>query len=310
MKPGRTQTEKGLLARVFYNRQTYLLLLPGLIWYTIFMYFPMYGLTLAFKTYKANLGILGSPWIGLQNYMYVVRTPDFHKALLNTFVISVSRLVFQFPVPVILALLINEISGGRYKKTIQTIFTFPHFLSWVVVASVLLNLLGNGGFVNNVFDYLGLGRIGFLSTPRLFRPMLYITENWKSAGWSAIIYMAAISGIDAEQYESAEIDGVTRMKKILYITIPGIKNTIIVLFILAVGNIMNAGFDQIFNMQNAVVRDTADILDTYVYRITFKAPPDFGFSTAISLFKSVLNFILLLSADRIAKLFGEEGLFA
>lgn len=299
-----------LWKRILLNWQVYVLLLPGLIWYTIFCYMPMGGLSLAFKTYKANLGIWMSPWVGLQNYEFVFRDPDFFRALGNTVVISFCRILFQFPVPIILALLINEIRGQRYKKVLQTIYTFPHFLSWVIVASIMLNLLGNNGTVNAMLGALGIEPINFLGDEKIFRPMLYITENWKGAGWSAIIYMAAISGIDTEQYEAADIDGAGRLMKMVYITLPCIKPTIVVMFILAVGGIMNAGFDQIFNLSNPAVRDVSDILDTYIYRITFQSSADFSFSTAIALFKSVINFIFLISCDRISKLVGENGLFA
>lgn len=302
--------KKSLGKRMLLNWQVYLLLLPGLIWYTIFCYIPIGGLSLAFKDYKANLGIWGSPWVGLANYDFVMRDPDFFQALGNTIVISLSRLVFQFPVPIILALLINEIRSTRYRKVLQTVFTFPHFLSWVIIASIMLNLLGNSGSVNSLIKLFGGEPVNFLGDETLFRPMLYISENWKSAGWSAIIYMAAIAGIDTEQYEAATIDGAGRFHKMIYITLPSIKATIVVMFILAVGGIMNAGFDQIFNLSNAAVRDVSDILDTYIYRITFQSSADFSFSTAIALFKSIINFIFLISCDRISKLVGETGLFA
>lgn len=299
-----------LWKRIFLNWQIYVLLLPGLIWYAIFCYLPLGGLSLAFKDYKANLGIWQSPWVGLQNYEFVMRDPDFFRALGNTVVISISRLLFQFPVPVILALLVNEIRSTRYKKLLQTVFTFPHFLSWIIVASITLNLFGNNGTVNSVMSALGMQPVNFLGDETIFRPMLYLSENWKSAGWSAIIYMAAISGIDMEQYEAATIDGAGRLQKMLYITLPGVKATIVVMFILAVGGIMNAGFDQIFNLSNPAVRNVSDILDTYIYRITFQSSADFSFSTAIALFKSVINFVFLIACDRISKMVGENGLFA
>ncbi len=306
----KTFPNTSLTKRILLNWQTYLLLLPGLIWYGIFCYMPMGGLSLAFKDYKANLGVWGSPWIGFLNYDFVFRDPDFFRALRNTIVISFCRLLFQFPIPIILALLINEIRSRRYKKVLQTIYTFPHFLSWVIVASMILNLFGNNGTVNAMLNTVGIKPVNFLGNEKFFRPMLYITENWKSAGWSAIVYMAAISGIDMEQYEAATIDGASRFQKMIYITLPGIKATIVVLFILAVGGIMNAGFNQIFNLSNAAVRNVSDILDTYIYRITFQSSADFSFSTAIALFKSVINFVFLIACDKIAKLVGESGLFA
>ena len=175
---------------------------------------------------------------------------------------------------------------------------------------MILNLFGNNGTVNAMLNTVGIKPVNFLGNEKFFRPMLYITENWKSAGWSAIVYMAAISGIDMEQYEAATIDGASRFQKMIYITLPGIKATIVVLFILAVGGIMNAGFNQIFNLSNAAVRNVSDILDTYIYRITFQSSADFSFSTAIALFKSVINFVFLIACDKIAKLVGESGLFA
>ncbi len=309
-KPARTAPTSSLGARIWKNRQTYILLLPGLVWYVIFAYLPMGGLTLAFKDYKANLGILGSPWVGLQNYEFVFRDPEFYRALKNTIVISLQRLLFQFPVPIVLALLINELRMPGYKRVLQTVYTFPHFLSWVIVASVMFNVFEYEGLLNGLIKAFGGENISFLSSKTLIRPILYITESWKAAGWSAIIYMAAISGIDLEQYEAAMIDGASRFQRIIYITLPGIRSTIMVLLILAVGGIMNAGFDQIFNLTNATVREVADILDTYIYRITFQTAADFSFSTAIALFKSVVNFIMLILTDRLAKWIGGSGLFA
>lgn len=300
---------KDIIKDIRKAKYLYLLLLPGIIYYIVFHYFPMGGVIIAFKEYKANLGILGSPWIGLKNYSFVFKDPAFFNALKNTLVISVQRLIFQFPFPVIIALFFNEIRDGVYKRVLQTVFTFPHFLSWVIVAGILVNFMSFNGALNNIAELLGFERKSFLSDVNLFRPMLYITENWKNAGWQSIIYLAAITSISQEQYEAAEIDGCSRFKKMIFVTIPNIQNTIIILFILAVGRIMNAGFEQIFNMQNPAVKDISDILDTYIYRITFMGPADFSFSTAIGLFKSIINFILITATDRIAKGFGEEGLF-
>ena len=298
-----------LLNRIIRSWQIYLILLPGIMWYTVFAYIPMYGLTLAFRTYRADLGIWGSPWIGLQNFRFVFMDPNFFLAFRNTFEISIQRLIFQFPVPIIIALFLNEVNRPKYKRFLQTIFTFPNFLSWVIVAAIIMNLLGHHGFMNNLIRHLGFSTFNFLGNSDIFRPMLYITENWRSAGWGAIIYLAAISGIDQEQYESATVDGASRFQKMLYITLPGIKPTIVVLFILAVGGIMNGGFDQIFNLGNPAVRDVSDILDTYIFRVTFAAAADFSFSTAIALFRSVINFTFLLSCNWLAKRLGEHGLF-
>ncbi len=294
--------------KIWKNRMVYTLLLPGLVWYIIFAYGPMGGLSLAFKEYKASLGILGSPWIGLENYEYVFRDAAFLKSIVRTLTINLGRMVFVFPVSILLALIINELRFPKLKKGIQTILTFPHFLSWVVVASIMINILSYDGLVNSALEQLGLPTVNFLGNPSGFVPLLYASAIWKQAGWDAIIYLAAISGIDMDQYEAAQIDGAGRFKKIFYITLPNIMPTIAVMFILAMGQVMSAGFDQIFNLSNAAVKDVAETLDVYIYRITFQSTPDFGFSTAVSLFRSVVNMVLLLIADKGSKLLGSDGL--
>ena len=264
---------------------------------------------LAFKDYKANLGILGSPWTGLKHFENLFRDVDFWQSVGRTLKINVIRLFVTFPVPVIIALLFNELRIRKYKKVLQTVFTFPHFLSWIIIASVLRNVLAYDGIVNSIISLCGGDVVNFLGNKRMFQPMLYLTDIWKEAGWGSIIYLAAISGIDQEQYEAADIDGASRLQKMLRITLPNIMPTIAVMFILAAGGIMGAGFDQIFNMTNAAVRESGEILDMYIYRITFKATPDFGFSMAVSLFRSIVNMVLLVIADRGSRLFGGNGLF-
>lgn len=301
---------KNLGERIWKNRAIYSLLLPGIIWYIVFAYFPMMGLSLAFKTYKASRGIWGSPWVGMLNYVYVFRDPAFLKSIQTTLVINFGRMIFEFPIPVVLALMLNELRMPRYKKLLQTIFTFPQFLSWVVVASILINLLSINGLANSVVKCMGGSAVNYLGNPSIFQPLLFITDNWKVAGWNAIIYLAAIAGIDTAQYEAAEIDGATRIQRIIHITIPNIMPTISILFILSMGNLMSAGFDQIFNLSNAAVKNVSEILDMYIYRITFQSAPDFSFSMAVSLFRSAINMLLLIIADRGAKLMSGTGLFA
>ncbi|WP_204489631.1 ABC transporter permease [Caldicoprobacter guelmensis] len=299
-----------LFIEVWKMKEVYILLIPAVVWYIIFAYIPIYGLTLAFKTYKANLGIFRSPWVGFENYKYVFRDPAFLESIWRTIVINAGRIVFQFPFPIILALMLNEVRVNRYKKVIQTIYTFPHFLSWVIVASIMINILNTKGMVNAIISMLGGEPVNFLGSTKLFKPLLYITENWKSAGWTMIIYLAAMAGIDTEQYEAAIIDGASRLQMMWYITLPGIKSTIEVLLILQIGNIMTQGFDQIFNLSNPATAKVGEILDMYIYRVTFLAAADFSYSTAVSLFRSVVNFIFLNVADRVSKLLGSEGLFA
>ena len=294
---------------IWKNKVTYSLLIPGIIWYILFAYFPMGGLMLAFKEYKANLGILKSPFVGLQNYEYVFRDITFWRSMWKTIYINFGRMLFQFPAPIILALLINEFRARRYKRVLQTIYIFPHFLSWVIVASIATNILSLDGLVNQIATVLGGAPSNFLGNPPTFIPLLYATDIWKYAGYGSIIYLAAISGINVDQYEAADIDGATRLQKLFMITIPNIMPTIIVMFILTSGNLMTIGFDQIFNMSNAAVKDVCETLDMYIYRITFKSATDFSFSTAVSLFRSVMNMLLLIMANKGSKLMGGSGLF-
>ena len=279
-------------------RYLYLMLIPGIVFFAVFHYAPMSGVILAFKKYNARLGIWGSQWVGMDNFARIFKTPAAMEAIRNTFEINIARLVFQFPAPIILALLINEMRGTKLKRVYQTIYTFPHFLSWVIVSTILSNFLANGGMINTIISNLGGTRINFLANVPLFRPLLYLTHNWKEMGWNAIIYMAAT------------VDGATRLQQAWHVTLPCIRATIITLFILQVGRIMNSGFEQIFYLQNAAVKGVSEILDTYVYNITFKAVPNYGFSTAVGLFKSVINLFMLVAADRIVKWINGNGIFS
>jgi len=300
---------KPLRIRIWDARYLYLLLLPGILYFAIFHYGPMSGLVLAFKKFNARMGIWGSPWVGMKNFQRIFATPAAMSAIQNTFEINLSRLIFQFPVAIILALLLNEMRGRKLKRVYQTVYTFPHFLSWITVSSILMNFLSNGGAVNAVLASLGMKRIDFLSNTQLFRPLLYLTHNWKEMGWNSIIYMAAIAAIDPTLYEAAKVDGASRWQQIWHVTLPGIKQTIVVLFILEVGRTMDAGFEQIFYLQNAAVKSTSEILDTYVYSITFQSTPNYGFSTAVGMFKAVINLFMLLLTNGIVKKINGSGMF-
>ena len=293
---------------IWQSRAIYSLLLPGVVWFILFAYLPLGGLSLAFKQYKANLGIWRSPWVGLQNYQYVLRDAGFWQSIWKTLYINTGRMIFQFPAPIILALLLNEFRMNRYKKVLQTVYTFPHFLSWVIVASIMTNVLSLDGLVNGVIKGLGGQPYSFLGTSRTFVPLMYVTDIWKYSGYGSIIYLAAISGIDQEQYEAADIDGATRWQKLTNITLPSIMPTIVVMFIMTSGTMMSLGFDQTFNMGNSVVRNSIEVLDMYIYRITFESVTDFSFSTAVSLFRSVANCLFLVAADRLSRLLGGNGL--
>jgi putative aldouronate transport system permease protein len=266
----------------------------------------MYGIQLAFKDFYIKKGIWGSPWVGLDKFRMLMRTVEFWGAFKNTLLISFLKTAIGFPIPIILSIMINEIKSSKLKRTMQTVYTFPHFLSWVILSGIMMNLFGNDGSVNNLIALLGRERAGFLINPGIFRGMLIFTEIWKESGWSCIMYLAAIAAINPELYEGATIDGANRWHKAVYITWPGIRDMAAILLILSIGNAMNANFDQVFNMYNPAVFSSADIIDTYVYRITFQLQADYGFSTAVGLFKGVINFTLLIAANAVVKRLGQS----
>ena len=273
----------------------------------------MYGIIIAFKNYTWGADILGSPWAannGLGNFEKIFKLPGFWAAFKNTVIIGVSKLLISFIAAILMALLINEIRLRLFKKTFQTVVTFPHFLSWVIVAGLVLNIFGPLGIVDKTAQYVSGGEgVTLTHDPNFFLPMIFGTDVWKEAGWSSIIYLATMAGISPELYEAADIDGATRLQKIWHITLPAIKPTAILLLILSIGGILSAGFDQIYNMYNPLVYDVGDILDTYIYRSTIQKGGLLpGQGTAVGLFKSVISFILVISVDRIAKLCGERGI--
>jgi len=303
---------KPLWKQILDCKYFYIMFIPTFVLYFIFSYVPLYGIQLAFKDLNFAKGITGSSWTsmhGLKHFYELLSNMEFQKAFSNTIIISIQRIIFQFPVPIILALLLNEIRKDSTKRIIQTVLTFPHFLSWIVVTGIFFNLLGDAGVLNEILAALGLKKVHFLTQASTFRGLLYITNNWKEAGWGTIIYLAAIAGISVELYEAAIVDGAKRFQLMRYITWPAIKSVIGVMLILAIANIMNAGFDQIFNMYNAAVYDKADIIDTYIFRRTFITGLDFASSTAIGLFKSVVNFIMLFAGNLAVKKITGKGIY-
>lgn len=291
-------------------RYLYILVLPILVYFILFQYVPMYGIILAFKEYTFTGGISGSPWTGLKNFHDLFHLHEFRKVLQNTFAIAFGRLIFEFPVPIVMSLLINEVVSKRLKRIYQTVYTFPHFLSWVIISGVMLNFLSDMGVLNQILMALGLEKQNLLLDAGKFKGLLFGTSIWKEMGWGTILYLAAIAGINPELYEAASMDGANRWHRMKAITWPAIKSTVLVLLILALGNIMGgAGFDQIFNMDNSAVRDSSEVLDTYIYRSTFFLGFSFGFTTAVGLFKSVINALMLLLAHYIVKSRGHGGIF-
>ncbi len=286
-----------------------LMFIPVIAYYLIFKYAPMYGIVLAFKDYSIRKGILGSPWVGFTVFEELFATHTFVRAFRNTVIISLLRWVFGFPMPIILALMLNELKNLRFKKTMQTISYLPHFLSWIILTGLFTQLLSpTNGPINYIISLLGGKPIYFLADNAWFRSTMVITGIWKEIGWGSIVYLATIAGIDTELYEAAECDGATRWQKMFRITLPLMKPTIVILLIMNCGSILEAGFDQIFNFYNSAVYETGDIIDTYVYRRGI-GDMEYSISTAVGLFKNVIGFILVTGTNFIAKRLGEGGIW-
>lgn len=291
------------------NWDLLLLMLPVVTFFIIFSYIPMAGIVLAFKEYRLMDGIWGSPWVGMHQFEVLFNTPSFYEVLRNTIVISSLRIIFGFPAPIIMALLLNELRCDRFKRIIQTISYLPHFLSWVVLAGIFLQFLSpSTGPINILLTKMGFQPIFFLGQKSTFVPTIIVTGIWQSFGWGSIIYLAAISGIGPELYESALLDGANRLKRIWYITLPSIMPTVVVLFILNTGSILNGGFDQIFNLYNDAVMSVADILDTYVYRRGLTGM-QYSFAAAVGLFKNGVGFLFVFATNMIARKLGDASLW-
>ncbi|WP_425431923.1 ABC transporter permease [Gracilibacillus ureilyticus] len=283
------------------------MILPGIIYYIIFKYIPLMGSVIAFQDYQIFKGILASPWVGFENFRFLYNYEDFHEVLRNTALIAFYQLIFQFPAPIILALLFNEIRILIVKKTVQSLFYLPHFLSWVVVGGIVFELLANQGIVNAIREMFGYAPILFMQEESYFRSIVVISGIWKEVGWGTIIYLAAITAINPSLYEAAVIDGANRFKQTLYITLPLMLPTITVLFLLNIGNFLELGFDQIYNLLTPMTYSVGDIIETYVYRAGV-LQGQYSLTTAIGLFQSVIGFVLLWIFNRLARK-SEQGLW-
>lgn len=291
------------------HKYLYLMLVPALVYYIIFCYIPMYGASIAFKDFNPMLGIMKSPWVGFDVFEELFGLKKFYSVFWNTLRISLIRLVFGFPFPIIVALMLNELREGKLKKGIQTAIYVPNFISWVVVGGILTNLLSmDSGIVNAAIKALGFQPIGFLTDEKYFVSTMVVSMIWKTFGWNTIIYLAAMTGIDPQLYEAATVDGANRWHKLLHVTMPCIRSTIVVVLITRIGGLMQAGFEQIFVLYHPGVYKTADIIDTYVYR-TGLQEGKFEMAAAVGLFKSIVNFILLVIANKAARMAGEEGIY-
>ena len=290
------------------EKALHLMILPGMIILAIFVFAPLVGSMMAFENYVPAKGLLGSKWVGLENFKFIFSLPDSRQVFLNTLIIAFAKLVLNIIVPVTFAVLLNEIRAKFFKKTFQTIVYLPHFLSWVVLATVITNMFSLEGPFNVVIQAVGGSPIQFLADNHWFRKVIVGTDVWKEFGYNSVVYLAALTSIDPGLYEAASIDGANRWKQTIHITLPALMPTMVLMTALNLGNILNAGFDQIFNLYNPIVYETADIIDTYVYRIGM-VERQYSIGAAVGLLKSVISFILILSANKCAKKATGSGIF-
>lgn len=291
------------------DKYLYLLLLPGLLLILLFRYVPMYGVVIAFQDYNIYKGIGGSEWVGFDQFERLFRSPDFTEVLANTIIISLYKLAASFSLPIILSLLLNELRSVVFKRFAQSVVYLPHFISWVIFSGIIITFLNPvDGLVNVIIRQFGGAPIDFLGDVRYFRSVLVLSDVYKEVGWGTIIYLAAIAGVSADLYEAARIDGANKLRQMWHVTLPAIRPVIIILIILSLANILEAGFQQIFLLYNALVYDVADIIDTYVYRVGIQEA-NYSYATAAGLFKSAVAMALILTVNKIVKLTGQDGLW-
>lgn len=286
----------------------YLMCIPGILYFILFRYLPMWGILISFQDYNIYRGFSASPWVGIKHFTRFFASSNFAPLMINTLLLSFYSIVFAFPAPILLALFLNEIQHKLFKRTIQTMIYVPHFISWVIVASISFMLLNTTGPINGLIGSFGHEPVAFLTELFSFRPIIIIQTIWKESGWSTIVFLAALSNVDVEQYEAAIVDGAGRFRQVWHITLPAIRSTIVILLILRMGNVLDNGFDQIFLMSNAGNRVVSDVLDTFTYREGI-INGFFSYTTAIGLFKSVIGMILILGSNKLAKVAGESGIF-
>lgn len=300
---------KRLRSDIFREWDLYLLLVPGLLLVLLFKYTPMYGIVIAFKDFNIFDGLAASPWVGGKHFERLFTSPDFVLVLKNTIIISLYKIGFLFPLPIVLAILLNELKNVLFKRTVQTVIYLPHFLSWVIVSGLFIDLLStNGGLVNKLLVSMGFEPIAFFMDNGVFRSILVTSAGWKETGWSTIVYLAAFATIDSQLYEAAKMDGAGRFRQIWHITLPGIAPTILLMFILRLGNMLEAGTEQILVMYNPTVYKTADVIGTYVYRMGL-GNQDYSFTTAVGLFESVISFVLVITGNTLSRKYLQRGIW-
>lgn len=288
--------------------QLHLMILPGLLFILIFKYMPLGGITIAFKEFLPGKGIWGSPWVGLENFEYMLALPDTKRVMWNTLFIAAAKILINFPVPIIISILLNEVKNHRFKRSVQTIIYLPYFISWVILAGIIQDLFAKEGLINQFLGIFGAEPVFFLGNKYAFLGVLIGTDVWKNFGYNTVVYLAAITGIDETLYEAAKIDGANRFQQIWNVTLPGIAPIVVLVMILNLGNVLNAGFEQIFNLYNPLVYETADIIDTFVYRISL-VEANYSLGTAVGLLKSVVSFILIVTSYKIANKYSDYTVF-
>ncbi|MCM3701491.1 sugar ABC transporter permease [Paenibacillus macerans] len=309
MEPGLKRNSSPILKGLNRNKLLYLMIFPGLVYFLIFKYLPMGGLVIAFQDYQPFLGIAGSPWVGAKHFIRLFTEPTFIMLLRNTLILFAMNIVFFFPLPIIAALMLNEVRNKWFKNAVQSIMYLPHFMSWVIIVSITYVLLNvDGGVINEFLAALGFNKISFLTSPEWLRTVYILQIIWKELGWSTIIYLAAITVVDTQLYEAAEMDGAGRWRKTWHITLPAIRPVIITLLILKIGSTLDLGFEHMYLMLNSLNREVAEIFDTYIFTAGLKNG-QLSFSTTVGLFKGVVGLILVMLSNKLAKKFGEDGVY-
>lgn len=303
------ETRRKNIASIARNKYLYMMILPGLLYFIIFKYFPMGGLIIAFQDYQPFLGISGSPWVGLKHFIRLFTEPTFLMLLSNTLFLFALNLFIFFPIPIILALMLNEVRMKMFKNAVQTVIYIPHFMSWVIIVSIsYVFLTVDGGVINELIAKAGGEKLDFLTDGAWTRAIYIIQIIWKEMGWSTIIYLAAVTAVDPQLYEAAKIDGANRIRQIWHVTLPAIRPVIIILLILKIGQTLDLGFEHVYLLLNSLNREAVEIFDTYVYTAGLKNG-QLSYSTAVGLFKGLVGLVLVIGANKLAKKFGEDGLY-
>lgn len=303
-KSGEGKRQGGMSSQVMYHA----MMAPGMMFILVFSYIPMFGIVMAFQDYVPAKGILGSEFVGLKNFFYMFSLPDVGRIFFNTLLIAVGKIVLGTLMAIVFAILLNEIRVQVFKRLVQTVVYLPHFLSWVVLAAVVVNMVNLDGPVNQMIGALGLAKINFLGSNLWFRPLIILTDVWKEFGYNSIVYLAAITAIDPGLHEAAAMDGATWWKRVWHITLPGMMPVILLMAAMSLTSILSAGFDQIYNLYSPMVYETGDVLDTYVYRMGLIGRK-YSFSTAVGLLRSVVGMILMLTANGLSKRFTDRKIF-